>query len=214
MTSATGAGNRRAGYRKGALQTVGFGSVRGALVIGVAMLVCSSTSAGERAWWQAPGGEDSLCLDISTRSDPAVVGAEIAVARAYSDYLSVRIGFELLSAETPRYLVGGATAGAHLTLPWRLAPFVGVGGFVGWWDAQVPEANLVDDDSRGRVAATGDTQPIILDGVIVLYPEVGLHLWLTDSLRLTLSSRYHVTTAGRAHDAWLANVGLSFFVSP
>jgi hypothetical protein len=177
------------------------------------VLAASSASAGGRSWWQAPEGEDSLYLDVSWRPDPAVVGAEIAAAHAYGDYLSARVGFEVLASETPLYLFGGATAGARLTLPWRLAPFVGVGGFIGWWDAQVrAEADLVDNDWDGVVDEIGETKDVIVDGVIVVYPEVGIHLWLTDSMCLTLSGRYHVTTAGRAHDAWLATVGLSVSV--
>jgi hypothetical protein len=179
------------------------------------VLTASTASAGGRAWWQAPRVEDNLYLDISMRSDPTVVGAEIAVAHAYGDYLSARIGFEALASETPHYFFGGFTAGARLTLPWRLAPFVGVGGFIGWWDEEVrAEAHLVADDWDGVGDEIGETKEVITDGVIVVYPEVGIHLWLADSVRLTLSGRYHVTTAGGEHDAWLANVGLSLLVSP
>jgi hypothetical protein len=183
--------------------------------LGLVVLTATSASAGGRAWWQAPRVEDRGYLDVSTRFDPTVVGAEIGLAYAYTDYFSARMGGEILASEEPLYLFGGFTAGARLTLPWRLAPFVGVGGFIGWWDAQVrAEADLVDNDWDGVVDEIGETKDVIVDGVIVLYPEAGIHLWLTDSVCLTLSGRYHMTTAGRAHDAWLANVGLSFFVSP
>jgi hypothetical protein len=177
--------------------------------------VGSPANAGGQGWWQAPRVKDVLYLDISMRSDPTVVGAEIAAAHAYGDYFSARVGFETLASETPHYFFGGFTGGARLALPWRLAPFVGMGGFIGWWEEEVQaEADLVDNDRDGSIDEFGERKEVIADGVIVLYPEVGVHLRLTDVVRLTLSGRYHVTTAGRAHDAWLANVGLSLLLSP
>ena len=76
---------------------------QGIVWLGLLALTASSASAGGRAWWQAPRVEDSLYLDVSTRSDPSVLGLEIAAQHAYGDYLSVRVGLELLGSEESWY---------------------------------------------------------------------------------------------------------------
>jgi len=190
---------------------VGPGWVREACVIGVAMLACAPASAGGRAWWQAPRVEGSLYLDIQKRSEPAILGIEAGISGHYTDSVSSRVGLALLGSEFDRHVFGGFTASVRYSPPWRVSPFAGIGGFFGYWEDQVrADGDRIDND--GLVDEYGKQKTETEDGILVIYPEVGLHLWLANSVRLTLSGRYHLTSAGREYDGWLTGVGLSFFL--
>jgi len=176
------------------------------------MLACASASAGERAWWQAPAVEGSLYLDIQRRSEPEVVGIEAGISGQYNDFISSRLGLALLDSEPEVFghVFGGFTASLRYAPPWRIAPFAGIGGFFGTWEDEVrADSDGQDNDGDGVVDEYGERRTEHIDGIFVVYPEVGLHLWLFDGVCLTLSGRYHVTSAGGDYDGWLAGVGLS-----
>lgn|GEM_PF-2137639 len=194
---------------------MGPGWVREAFAIGVAMLVCSPASAGDRAWWQTPRVEGSLYLDIQRRSEPEIFGLEAGISGQYTDFVSARLGVALLDSdsEVDAHVFGGFTASLRYGPPWRISPFVGVGGFFGTWEEQVrADADSIDNDGDGLVDEHGERKAERIDAILIVYPEVGLHLWLFDGVRLTVSGRYHVTSAGREYDGWLASVGLSVFL--
>jgi hypothetical protein len=181
----------------------------------VAILAAGSAGAGERAWWRAPAVEGSLYLDIQRRSKPEVVGVEAGISGQYTDFVSSRLGLALLDSDSDLggHVFGGVTANRRYAPPWCIAPFAGVGGFFGTWEDEVrADCDGLDNDDDGMVDEYGERRTEHIDGILVAYPEVGLHLWLFGGLRLTVSGRYHLTSAGRDYDGRLANVGLSLFL--
>jgi hypothetical protein len=47
------------------------------------------------------------------------------------------------------------------------------------------------------------------DFIASVYPEVGIHFWLTGSTRLTAGAQYHVTPQGRDDDFWFFGLSLA-----
>ena len=51
----------------------------------------------------------------------------------------------------------------------------------------------VDNNNNGQVDEWGETDEVISDVLLSIYPEIGVHLWAGDHMRLTVSGKYHVT---------------------
>ena len=104
----------------------------------------------------------------------------------------------------------GPEVGVRLQTPSRVAPFVGVGGFLGlnrfYEDA---DNDGIDNDDDGAVDEFGE-ETDEYKAIVAVYPEVGLHAWLTGSTRLTASGRYYVTEEGRDDDFWYFGLSLSW----
>jgi len=106
----------------------------------------------------------------------------------------------------------GPEVGVRIQTPTRVAPFAGVGGFLGinrFYENA--ENDGIDNDDNGFVDEPGEDE----DGYkafAAVYPEVGIHAWLNGTTRLTLSSRYYVTEEGRADDFWYTGISLSWVV--
>jgi hypothetical protein len=83
-------------------------------------------------------------------------------------------------------------------LPSRLAPFTGAGVLAATGKRSL-EHDRLDNDS--------DEEEI--ESYLAVFPEAGVHLWLTPYWRLTASASYHVTSSGREDDQWLFGIGLS-----
>ncbi len=111
-------------------------------------------------------------------------------------------------------LFGGVDLGARVQTPTRLAPFVGVGTFLGYSEHEVcGEHDWIDNDDDGWTDEWGekDTETGFLAAV---YPELGAHFWLNGRARLTVSGAYLVTTEGRNSDFWFFGVGFGWLVGP
>lgn len=107
-------------------------------------------------------------------------------------------------------LHGGYEVGARINGPWRISPFVGGGIFAGSWTTHEPATDDgVDNDDDSVIDEAGEEKEIT-DYLWAVYPEAGLHIWLTDAVRITGTYRYYVTTDGRDSDAALYGVGLGF----
>jgi hypothetical protein len=104
----------------------------------------------------------------------------------------------------------GPTAAVHLQLPTRLAPFVGVGVFGGYSRTEgVGPNNGFDDNGNDIIDEYGELTEHSYNEFLSIFPEVGLHFWLTDYIRLTASASYHITTEGRDHDFWMVGGGVA-----
>ncbi|MDP6558000.1 MAG: hypothetical protein QGG71_25255 [Pirellulaceae bacterium] len=106
----------------------------------------------------------------------------------------------------------GVDLGTRLQTPTRIAPFAGVGMFLG----ARPHKDLVDmdgldNDDDGWIDEYGEKEWDFDNWLVAVYPEVGTHVWLNGSWRLTAYGRYLVTTEGRVHDDWLLGGQLTVF---
>lgn len=129
-------------------------------------------------------------------------------------WLEQQVALEMLYCDDLHDLFVGGKYGVRAQLPTRLAPFVGVGGFAGLFHKGTPHDAewivLEDDDHRGHFPNEKRIDPGDdgLHPLFAVYPEVGVHFWLTGKHRLTASAAYYLTTEGRSHDYLL--IGASF----
>jgi hypothetical protein len=106
----------------------------------------------------------------------------------------------------------GLDLGARLQTPSRIAPFVGVGTFLGYSDEEVSaDDDWQDNDVDGWVDEWGETEKDITGLLGAVYPEVGVHLWLDEKWRITTHGRYTISTEGRDRDDWLLGVQIALF---
>lgn len=69
----------------------------------------------------------------------------------------------------------------------------------------------LDNDDDGWIDEYGEKEWDFDNWLVAVYPEVGTHVWLNGSWRLTAYGRYLVTTEGRVHDDWLLGGQLTVF---
>ncbi|MCC9655693.1 hypothetical protein [Rhodopirellula halodulae] len=106
----------------------------------------------------------------------------------------------------------GVDTGLRLQTPTRLAPFVGVGGYVGMnWETVEADDDGIDNDEDGHTDEFGEEDTEYDLALASIYPELGAHFWWTPQVRLTGFGRYWVTTNGRDSDAWIVGGGLAIF---
>lgn len=106
----------------------------------------------------------------------------------------------------------GLDLGTRIQTPSRVAPFAGVGMFVG----ARPHKDLanmdgLDNDDDGFIDEFNEKEWDIDNWLVAVYPELGAHVWLNGSWRLTAYGRYLLTTEGRGHDDWLVGGQLTVF---
>jgi hypothetical protein len=99
--------------------------------------------------------------------------------------------------------IAALNVGGRVHAPTRLAPFVGAGAMAGLSDRYI-----VTD--RGTLDVDGDGEPDKqTDPFVAVYPELGVHFWLTGHSRSTLGARYLFTSEGRNEDMWLVGFTIS-----
>jgi|GEM_PF-589226 len=155
--------------------------------------------------WYAKGG-------WSENPDAGLI--ELGVYQYHDPWQSTHFGISGLIGEDKIYGLPGLELGTRLQTPTRLAPFVGVGTYVNVLDVGI---NLLisemqnDDDDCG----CHDDDDIKWKSVFATaYPEVGLHYWVTPSLRLTGSAAYHFSTQGRDNDFLMLGVTFAHMNHP
>jgi hypothetical protein len=143
-------------------------------------------------------------------ADKPFVGGELGIEGYSTSWLSGRASLATYIGDDEGYL--GLDSGLRLQTPTRVAPFLGVGMFHGGsrgveladWDGR-------DNDDDGLIDERGEEESDVDDWLSAVYPEVGAHVWLNGSWRLTAYGRYFVTTEGRDHDDWLIGGQLTVF---
>ncbi len=128
---------------------------------------------GGRSGWYfgGAGGDNPFAGDLSL--------GKFLYPEPSAGTLEVRGGVRGLAVESGGWAAGGEL-GARLQAPTRLAPFVGVSGFLGaapedYLNA-TNETSFPDDEETTTTFAGG------------LSPEIGVHFWLTPAWRLTASA--------------------------
>ena len=106
----------------------------------------------------------------------------------------------------------GLDVGTRLQTPTRIAPFAGVGMFLGARPHKdLADMDGLDNDDDGWIDELGEDEWDIDNWLVAVYPEIGVHVWLNGRWRLTAYGRYLVTTEGRVHDDWLIGGQLTVF---
>lgn len=159
-------------------------------------------------------GSSGMFLSGGVYSRPdaktALGAIDIGVETYLASFLTAR--GSLMAAAGDQDWFTGLDLGLRLQSPTRLAPFAGVGTFVGYADEVVPaDDDWVDNDDDGFVDERGEDKERFSGLLASVYPEVGGHFWWTPNLRLTGFGRYMVTTEGRDADDWLIGGGLAIF---
>ena len=109
----------------------------------------------------------------------------------------------------------GGNGGVRIGSPTRVAPFVGVGVFGGVSTYEIVRLALEDDEEDPFFEPEPDPDSRESDFRLAgaVYPEIGLHIWLTDRVRLTGSAAYYMTTEGRHRDFWLFGFSIGRFTA-
>ena len=68
----------------------------------------------------------------------------------------------------------------------------------------------IDNDNDGAVNEDGEVIIETEDEMASIYPELGFHIWATENIRMTISTKYHITTKGRDYDFQMNSLGLTF----
>ncbi len=91
--------------------------------------------------------------------------------------------------------LAGGRIGGRLQTPSRVAPFIGAGALVAYREiSDEDDPDDIDNDMDGLIDEYGEinrTQDEVLGAV---YPEVGIHFWLTHQWRLTTSVSYWISS--------------------
>ena len=136
------------------------------------------------------------------KSDAPIVGAEVGYEYYPTSYYSQRISGLLLSDSNQGF--AGMDVGARFQTPTRLAPFAGVGMYNGFSRGEMDaDLDRRDNDEDNAIDEGGETESIVDGYILAVYPEFGVHFWLNGSGRITMYTRYFVTSEGRSQDQWL-----------
>lgn len=157
-------------------------------------------------------GKSGPYAGLSGAGDPFAMGGEAGWFHYPTSYLEWHAGLAglLYEGETPA--TGGVTAGARLQSPSRLAPFVGLGAYGGFTPKMFLNGpNYIDDDGDGEI---DESDELGNDGVIAIYPEAGVHFWLTPEWRLTGSTSYWVAVDEDLDGFWMWNLSLARLTDP
>lgn len=149
----------------------------------------------------------------AVQTDPGAAGVEIG-AFQYGEglpWLETRGALSLLWADTAEEVFIGGTLGARVQSPSRIAPFVGLGGYLGitpYFEYVAAESDNVDNDDDGFTDESGERDREF-DDFAAVYPEIGIHFWATPRTRITASAAYMITSEGRDQDFWFLGVNVA-----
>lgn len=157
---------------------------------------------------------DGMSLGFAAASDPTHVGGEIGWFGYSEPWMESRVSLAGLFSDPGDAFFGGVNAGFRLQSPSRVAPFVGLGTFVGLTDRDVIADNDGRDNNDNRVIDERGELDDKTDGFISIYPELGVHAWLTSKCRITGSVSYHISSEGRDNDFVFFGVSFSWMDAP
>lgn len=146
--------------------------------------------------------------------EPTVGGLEIGRFHYLGSSVESRIGLKGLVGTGANDWFAGLDLGLRTQSPSRLAPFAGIGTFLGGnTNKTLANTDGRDNDDDGSIDEFNELKndPAFMAS---FYPELGVHWWLTSDLRLTGSAQYHLTTDGRDSDFWFIGFSLSFLDGP
>ena len=157
-------------------------------------------------------GKTGLFGEMGWRHDPGAFVVEAGVATHLTRHLSARGAFIFFAEENLDHTYGGISGGLRWNFGKDVSPFIGAGFFYGSdEDEQLADNDGVDNDGDGWTDEQGETKDVVTDSMFTVYPEAGLHLWITDNIRITGSVKYYETTKSSTHDFWMGTGGITLF---
>jgi hypothetical protein len=159
-------------------------------------------------------GKGGIYVGGAGQSDPGAGGAELGLFTYATEapWLEGHLGGSLLVSSAADDIFAGANTGVRVQTPSRVAPFVGLGGYLGvspLVGLENAESDGIDNDDNGMVDEPHETR-LTTDWFAAIYPEIGLHIWATPRMRWTGSAAYYVSTEGRDHDFWYLGAYVSW----
>ena len=145
--------------------------------------------------------------------DPSSVGGEIGVFSYPVPFAEGHVGIMGIGGTAQKNLFLGLNGGVRVQTPTRIAPFAGVGAFGGFSAAETMTFLMADEnDPMHDHYGYGYEDETNASAIAGIYPELGVHCWLTSRLRISGSASCYVTTTGREHDSWAFGLTLSRLV--
>ena len=134
----------------------------------LAGLVCPVTAADGSLEAPEHGYVEVVAHDV-----PFAVGIELG-GMAGDDHLQYRLGYALIAHEDMQeFFYTGPVIGARLYSNDDITPFVGISGFLGWYEQEIKaEDDYIDNDNDGSVDERGETKSEVADVVLAVIPEV------------------------------------------
>lgn len=142
--------------------------------------------------------------------EPTTAGAEIGAFSYIGSSVEGRAGLKGMLGTGADDWFAGLDLGLRVQAPSRLAPFAGIGTYLGGNSRRVLAVDdHIDNDDDGSVDERGETKgdPNFIASI---YPEIGAHFWMNSSTRVTASAQYHLTTEGRDADFWFFGLTFAF----
>ena len=159
----------------------------------------------EKSGWTVGGGAGG---------SPATAGGTLGGFYHMASWLELDYALTGMAGTGAQDWFIGPEVGLRVQPPTRIAPFAGVGGFLGI-NRFYENADLdgVDNDDDGFADEFGE-QGKNYKAFTAVYPEFGVHAWLTGKTRLTASARYYITEEGRDDDFWFVGFSISRLFGP
>lgn len=152
-----------------------------------------------------------IYVELGAGSDPNAIGGEVGFFGYENENLSYVGGLGFLASESFDDLFVGANLGIRFSVGHVISPYVGMGVFAGYSKKNVgAEDDNEDNDDDGDVDEEGEEKEVIDNVIGSLYPEIGVHIWTSNTSRITFSGKYHMTTEGRENDFWMYSLGFGF----
>lgn len=153
-------------------------------------------------------GKSGVSVGGGGGGSPSTGGVTVSSFSYANAWTEIDLGLTGLAGTGAHDWFIGPELGIRFQTPTRIAPFAGAGGYVGGNRFSSPSASDGrDNDDDGSIDELGERRTRY-KAFAAVYPEVGVHAWLSGDTRLTASARYYVTEEGRNDDFWY--IGLSF----
>ena len=111
------------------------------------------------------------------------------------------------------YFIGCNLGTRFSIMKGSISPFVGVGVSTGYSEEKVSATeDGIDNDGDDFIDEKGEKKEKVDKIIATCYPEIGTYLWTSESLKLTISVRYQVTTEGREQDFWMYTMSIFFYL--
>jgi hypothetical protein len=159
-------------------------------------------------------GRDGAFMEAGVSGSPATLGGEIGIFSIPQSFSERRAGFIGLLGTGEQAIMAGVDGSLRLHTPTRLAPFVGMGALATYFERDVPAAHDGSDNDDDLFIDEKGEEKESAEFFGAVYPETGIHFWMTPKSRLTASGRYMITTDGRNSDTWYVGLGYSMLYGP
>lgn len=149
------------------------------------------------------------------RLDPLAGTGALGLFHYPTSWLSWRAGLAgaTFSNSDERLIAGGAELGLRVQTPTQLAPFVGVGTFLGWQE-QKTTTTTVSEESFWGFHSTQTTTKTKTKGLATVYPEVGVIFWVSPHVYLATRAAYNFTSLRHDKESWMLGLELGLGMKP